>query len=107
MTNEYKEFLVDIKARIRQRQYQAFRAVNTEMVELYRETGESIDLKQKILGWGKAVVETLAHDLQAEFPGRNGFSVQKLWFMRQFLCTYRDQSILQPLAREICRAKIL
>ncbi len=107
MTNDYKEFLVDIKARIRQRQYQAFRAVNTEMVKLYWEIGESIDLKQKKLGWGKAVVETLARDLQVEFPGRNGFSAQNLWFMRQFFGTYRDQPILQPLVREISWAKNL
>jgi len=49
ITNEYNEFLVDIKTRIRKHQYQAFRAVNTEMVELYWEIGESIDLKQKNL----------------------------------------------------------
>lgn len=106
-TTEYAEFLVDIKSRIRQRQYQAFRAVNTEMVALYWEIGESIDRKQQKLGWGKAVVETLARDLQAEFPGRNGFSVQNLWFMRQFFCAYRDQPKLQPLVREISWAKNL
>jgi len=106
-TTEYAEFLVDIKSRIRQRQYQAFRAVNTEMVALYWEIGESIDRKQQKLGWGKAVVEMLARDLQAEFPGRNGFSVQNLWFMRQFFCAYRDQPKLQPLVREISWAKNL
>jgi len=52
---EYTEFLIDIKSRIRQRQYQAFRAVNTEMVALYWDIGESIDRKQKKIGWGKAV----------------------------------------------------
>ena len=107
MTNEYNEFLVDIKTRIRKHQYQAFRAVNTEMVELYWEIGESIDLKQKKLGWGKAVVETLARDLQVEFPGRNGFSAQNLWYMRQFFSVYRDLPILQPLVGEISWAKNL
>jgi hypothetical protein len=54
-TTEYAEFLVYIKSRIRQRQYQAFRAVNTELVALYWEIGESIDRNQQKLGWGKAV----------------------------------------------------
>ena len=107
ITNEYAEFLVDIKARIRQRQYQAFRAVNTEMVALYWEIGESIDQKQEKLGWGKSVVVTLASDLQLEFPGRNGFSVQNLWYMRQFYSAYRDLPKLQPLVGEISWAKNL
>ncbi len=93
-TTEYAEFLVDIKSRIRQRQYQAFRAVNTEMVALYWEIGESIDRKQQKLGWGKAIVETLARDLQAEFPGRNGFSARNLWNMRDFYLAYEEHSKL-------------
>ncbi|MEM8642153.1 MAG: DUF1016 N-terminal domain-containing protein [Cyanobacteria bacterium P01_G01_bin.54] len=32
----------------------------------------------------------IAKDLQQEFPGRNGFSVQNLWFMRQFYAKYID-----------------
>ena len=106
-TTEYAEFLVDIKSRIRQRQYQAFRAVNTEMVALYWEIGESIDRKQQKLGWGKAVVETLARDLQAEFPDRNGFSARNLWNMRDFYLAYAEHSKLQPLVAEISWAKNL
>jgi predicted nuclease of restriction endonuclease-like (RecB) superfamily len=104
-SSDYVVFLLDIKTRIRQRQYQALRAANAELTSLYWEIGESIYQKQQTLGWGKAVVETLAHDLQAEFPGRNGFSTQNLWFMRQFYIVYRDQAKLQPLVREISWSK--
>ncbi|ACF43498.1 PDDEXK nuclease domain-containing protein [Pelodictyon phaeoclathratiforme] len=106
-TTEYAEFLIDIKSRIHQRQYQAFRAVNTELVALYWEIGESIERKQQKLGWGKAVVETLARDLQAEFPGRNGFSARNLWNMRDFYLAYAEHSKLQPLVAEISWAKNL
>lgn len=106
-TIEYSGFLVEIKARIRQRQYQALRAVNAELVLLYWDIGESIHHKQEVLGWGKSVVETLAKDLQAEFPGRNGFSTQNLWLMRQFFSEYQERSKLQPLVREISWAKNL
>ena len=51
------------------------------------------------------MVETLARDLQAEFPGRNGFSAQNLWYMRQFYSEYQGQSKLQPLVAEISWAK--
>jgi predicted nuclease of restriction endonuclease-like (RecB) superfamily len=52
-------------------------------------------------GWGKAVVETLAADLQKEFPGMQGFSAQNLWRMKQFFQTYSGNEKLSPLVREI------
>jgi predicted nuclease of restriction endonuclease-like (RecB) superfamily len=106
-TGTYQEFLAGIKASIRQRQYQALRSVNQELLALYGEIGEAIHLKQKEEGWGKAVVETLARDLQVEFPGRNGFSAQNLWLMRQFYLEYSELQKLQPLVGEISWAKNL
>ena len=105
--NDYAGFLVEIKTRIRHAQCQALRAVNKELLALYWDIGESIHRKQEALGWGRSVVETLAGDLQAEFPGRNGFSAQNLWYMRQFYAEYRDQPNLQPLVGEISWAKNL
>ena len=106
-TNDYLGFLVEIKTRIRHAQYQAFRAVNNELLSLYWDLGESIHQKQKSLGWGKSVVETLARDLQAEFPGRNGFSARNLWNMRDFYGEYSALPKLQPLVAEISWAKNL
>jgi predicted nuclease of restriction endonuclease-like (RecB) superfamily len=104
---EYSQFLASLKATIRQRQYQAFRAVNHELLALYLEIGEAIYRKQEELGWGKAVVETLARDLQSEFPGRNGFSARNLWNMKNLYSSYRDSPKLQPLVAEISWAKNL
>jgi len=104
---DYLDFLTQIKTRIRQRQYQALRAVNTELVMLYWELGEAIERKQQEQGWGKSVVKNLARDLQSEFPGRNGFSAQNLWLMRQFFKEYRDKEKLQPLVRELSWVKNL
>jgi len=101
----YAEFLGALKASIRQRQYQALRAVNHELLALYWDIGQAIHQKQQEQGWGKAIVETLAHDLQVEFPGRNGFSAQNLWLMRQFYREYSELPKLQPLVREISWAK--
>jgi predicted nuclease of restriction endonuclease-like (RecB) superfamily len=51
------------------------------------------------------VVETLARDLQNEFPGIQGFSARNLWNMRTFYLTYQDNQKLQPLAAEISWTK--
>jgi len=104
-SNDYAAFLTEIKSRIRQGQYQALRAINKELLALYWDLGESIHQKQEALGWGKSVVESLARDLQAEFPGRNGFSAQNLWYMRQFYTEYRELPNLQPLVGEISWTK--
>lgn len=105
--SDYAEFLAQLKAQIRQRQVQALRAVNHELVGLYWDLGQSIHQKQQALGWGKAVVQNLSRDLQAEFPGRNGFSAQNLWLMLQFFREYSAMPKLQPLVREISWAKNL
>ncbi len=51
--------------------------------------------------WGKAVVERLAADLQAEFPGVGGFSASNLWRMKSFYETYASSEKLAPLVPEI------
>ena len=103
----YSDFLLEIKAQIRQRQFQALRAANRELLQLYWWLGENISRRQSEQGWGKSVVENLARDLQTEFPGRNGFSVQNLWLMRQFFNEYANLPNLQPLIGEISWAKNL
>ena len=105
--DDYGPFLAELKVRIRQAQYKALRAANVELLSLYWEIGESIHRKQEQVGWGKSVVATLARDLQAEFPGRNGFSSQNLWLMRQFYAEYRDQPKLQSLLRACLKSSCL
>jgi len=85
ITNEYARLLAEIKERIRSAQYDALRAVNKELVALYWDLGRVICERQADgTSWGKAVVERLATDLRAEFPGIQGFSSQNLWFEREF-----------------------
>lgn len=104
---EYSHFLLEIKARIKEAQYSALKAVNTELIQLYWDIGKKIIEQQDKHGWGKAIVENLAGDLQKEYPGIKGFSVQNLWYMRQFYVNYKDNAKLQPLVGEISWAKNL
>ena len=98
---EYTEFVITIKQRILHSQYEALKSVNKELITLYWDIGKGIVEKQDVFGWGKAVVKNLAEDLQKEFVGIKGFSVQNLWNMRLFYLEYKDNEKLQTLSREI------
>lgn len=101
MDKHYRNFLSAIKDRIRQSQYEALKAVNKELIALYWDIGRMIVERQKKYGWGKAIVENLANDLQKEFSGIRGFSSQNVWRMRQFYLTYAKNTKLSPMVREI------
>lgn len=99
--HHYDVLLGEIKQRIRTAQYEALRAVNRELINLYWDIGQLIVERQQGGTWGRAVVEQLARDLQAEFPGVSGFSAANLWRMRRFYETYADNTNLAPMVREI------
>ena len=62
--------------------------------------GRGILERQAHLGWGKAVVETLAKDLTKEFPSTNSFSPDNLWRMRQLYAAYTEAEFLGQLVPE-------
>ncbi len=101
-----KEFIAEIKQKVRQAQYAALKAVNTELINLYWELGKAIAEKQAV-GWGKAIVPTLSKELQREFPEMTGLSTTNLWYMVQFYNEYKDDANLQPLVGEISWSKHL
>ena len=75
--NEFKTFVTDIKQKILSSQYEALKSVNKELISLYWDIGKSIlNEKQESFGWGKSVVKNLSEELQKEFVGMKGFSVQ-------------------------------
>ena len=101
----YNNFLVEVKERIRKAQYEALKAVNQELINLYWDVGRMILDKQSEHGWGKSIVENLAKDLQDEYKGIRGFSSGNLWRMRNFYHQYSTNQKLAPLVREISWVK--
>ena len=77
------QFIAEVMEKVRYAQYEALKAVNTQLINLYWELGKSISEKQT-LGWGKSIVPTLSKELQNEFPNMGGFSTTNLWYMVQF-----------------------
>jgi predicted nuclease of restriction endonuclease-like (RecB) superfamily len=98
---EYVSLLSEVKERVRRAQYAALRSVNRELITLYWDIGRMIVGRQVDGSWGKAVVERLAADLRAEFPGVGGFSASNLWRMKAFYEAYASSEKLAPLVREI------
>ena len=97
----FKNFVQDIKNRILSSQYEALKKVNKELIGLYWDIGNEVVSKQKEYGWGKSVVKNLSQELQKEFVGMRGFSIQNLWNMRLFYLEYSKNEKLQSLTREI------
>jgi predicted nuclease of restriction endonuclease-like (RecB) superfamily len=106
-TESYGSLLGEIKERIRSAQLAALRSVNRELIDLYWDIGRLILQRQQGETWGRGVVENLARDLCAEFPGISGFSAGNLWRIRNFYQEYRDDEKLAPLVREISWSKNL
>lgn len=100
-TSEYKNFIKELKHRIRSAQYEALKKVNKEQLQLNWDIGKMLSEKKKQLSWGKAVVEQIATDIQIEFPGIRGYSSRNLWRMKQFYELYASNEILPPMVAEI------
>jgi hypothetical protein len=101
ITPDYSAFLTEVKGRIQSARLNAGRAVNRELVQLYWDIGRGIVEKQQSLGWGDAVVESLARDIGEAFPGMRGFSASNLWRMRQFFAALTAPDFLAQLVREL------
>lgn len=94
----YDEFLRGLKDRIRTAQIKAALAVNQELVQLYWEIGQSLWERQQSQNWGETIIGSLAKDLQAAFPGLEGFSRRNLYRMRAFYLAYATVSPIVPQA---------
>lgn len=97
---KYKQFN-DIILLIKQARVKAIGSVNREMIELYWNVGCYISTRIDESVWGESVVEELAEYLKKTEPTLKGFSDKNLWRMKQFYETYKNDSKLSALLREI------
>ena len=84
----YKEFLEDLKEKVKKAQLKAAISVNQELIKLYWDIGRSIVNIQKTDKWGSKVIEKLCKDLQNSFPGISGFSRSNIFHMKSFYLAY-------------------
>jgi predicted nuclease of restriction endonuclease-like (RecB) superfamily len=93
---DYRQALIAIKQRIQTSQTRAVLAVNAELLGLYWDIGRQLEAWQRERAWGSAVVEQMAQDLQASYPGMKGFSRSSLFAMRQFYAFFSPQFEVVP-----------
>jgi len=100
--SEYNSLLSDLKQKIINAQIKASVRVNSELILMYWEIGESIVRKQSQTTWGDGLIVQLSKDLMAEFPHTKGFSERNLKYIRQWFKFYnQDIKIGQQVVAQI------
>ncbi|MDR2970989.1 MAG: PDDEXK nuclease domain-containing protein [Bacteroidales bacterium] len=100
--SEYKQWLCELKQRIRQSQIKAAIKVNTELLHLYWDLGHDIVIRQMDVAWGSGFFEQLSKELRAEFPEMKGFSERNLYNIKRFYLFYNQaDKILQQVAAKL------
>lgn len=96
--SDYKNWLIDLKSKIRVSQLKATLAVNVALISFYWDLGKMIFEKEKV--WGSKLIDNLSKDLKEEFPEMTGLSVRNLKYCRSFYNFY-NQNVFgqQPVAQ--------
>jgi predicted nuclease of restriction endonuclease-like (RecB) superfamily len=92
----YGELLGDLQRQVRSSQAAAHRAVNAEMLALYRTIGRIL-LDRVRDGWPAEVIDRMGADLRAEFPDMRALSPGNLDYMRRFAEVWPDPAVAPPL----------
>ena len=87
MNNDYKQWIVELKQKIRSAQIKAAIAINTELIEFYWFLGKMIAEKESV--WGSKLIEQVAKDLREEFPDMSGLSASNLKYCKRFYLFYQ------------------
>jgi len=79
----------------------AVQSVNTALIDLYWQVGQTISRKIAQAEWGDGVVVQLAAHLARTQPGLRGFTRPNLFRMRQFYEAYQNDEKVSPLVRQL------
>jgi predicted nuclease of restriction endonuclease-like (RecB) superfamily len=103
----YRQWLTDLKSKIRRSQIKAAVKVNIELLLLYWDLGQDIVTRQLESVWGSGFFERLSKDLRSEFPHLKGFSETNLKYCKRFYLFYSQQDIIrQQLVDELQQTNI-
>ena len=103
---DYKNWLIELKANIKSTQIKAALAVNSQLIQLYWDLGNQIVEKQENTQWGSGFIDQLSKNLKEEFPSTSGFSVSNIKYCKQFYIFYYKQfSFVEQTALQIVSDK--
>lgn len=98
---DYAEWLKELKNRYRKAQVKAAIKVNSEKLLWNWQLGRDLVMRKAEAQWGDGIVEQLSLDLQAEFPGEQGFSASNLWYMKRWYSFYTSSDKVVKLEQAI------
>lgn len=92
LDEDYKQWLISLKGKIRNSQFKAAVQVNETLLRLYWDMGREITDRQKNTRWGSGFLLQLSKDLHTAFPDMKGFSLRNLKYIRLFYQFYEKNS---------------
>ena len=101
MVNDLQTHFSEVTLLIRQARYEAFKKVNTELINLYWQVGQYISERTANDNWGKSVVVQLAAFIAKNEPNTRGFSDKNLWRMKQFFEEYQNKTQFHALIQQV------
>lgn len=81
---DYKNWISEVKLKVRSSQIKAAMAVNSALIIFYWELGKMLSDKISQSKWGDKILENVSKDLKEEFPEMKGFSVTNLKYTKRF-----------------------
>ena len=90
---EYKNWISEVKQKVRSSQIKAAIAVNSALIIFYWELGEMLSEKISQSKWGDKLLENVSQDLKDEFPEMKGFSVSNLKTCKLFYEYFSSQLV--------------
>lgn len=97
--DNYKDWLNDIKQRLKSSQAKAAFKVNSLLLEFYWSLGRDLVAMKAEQQWGSGVVEQLSLDLKDAFPNQKGFSASSIWGAKRWYLFYIEyfKKLQQPV----------
>ena len=79
----------------------ALKKVNEELINMYWQVGEYLHKESQKSMFGDSYIDSIAKEIQEEFPGIKGFNRRGLYRMKQFYETYAENDVVTPLVTQI------
>lgn len=97
----YKDWVVEVKQKIREARVKVALAANSELVFFYFELGKMLLAKSTDSQWGNNWLGQLSIDLRKDFPDMEGFSKTNLYNIRRFYQFYESANFFHQLGGKI------
>jgi len=92
---------LEVVGLIKQARTNAYQSVNAELINCYWQVGEYISQRIANASWGDKSIHELAKFIENGHPDLKGYNRVGLYRMKQFYDTYKNSSIVSPLARQL------